>query len=102
LPYYQKWIDSGGTLPFLNGESQEGFEKRCVDCFIRVMQKEKKRGRKRIILVVHGGTIMALMDRFAVPKKKYFEWLPENGSGYFCEWSERDFYKEELQVCQII
>ena len=29
--YYQKWIDSGGNLPFPNGESPADFRKRCRD-----------------------------------------------------------------------
>lgn len=27
--YYQKWIDSNGTLPFPEGESQQEYIKRC-------------------------------------------------------------------------
>ena len=30
---YQAWIDSGGTLPFPQGESQEAFRKRCEKGF---------------------------------------------------------------------
>lgn len=103
-PYYQKWIDSNGTLPFPNGESQESFQKRCVDCFERLTEKETERNRKLLILVVHGGTIMSLMSWYAVPKKSYFEWQPANGSGFVCELSCSKTKEggKELSVCQNI
>lgn len=40
---YQRWIDSGGTLPFPEGESREEFILRCraglMDCLTRLTEK---------------------------------------------------------------
>lgn len=35
-----------------------------------------------IVIVAHGGTIMALMERYAEPHKPYFEWSVKPGEGY--------------------
>lgn len=41
---YQRWIDSGGTLPFPDGESREEFILRCragfMDCLTRLTEKK--------------------------------------------------------------
>ena len=41
--YYQKWIDSNGTLPFPEGESQQEYIKRCsrgLHAATKIIQKE--------------------------------------------------------------
>ncbi len=39
----------------------------------------------RAAFVVHGGTIMAILDRFARPHGEYFEWQVKNAEGFSCE-----------------
>ena len=75
---YQAWIDSNGTLPFPGGESNEAFRKRCCQAFQRITEglqkQEEKTGQTlRAAVVVHGGTIMAILERFGTPKKNYFD-----------------------------
>lgn len=43
-----------------------------------------------IAIVAHGGTIMALMERYAEPHKPYFEWSVKPGEGYRLDlmWSD--------------
>ncbi|MCD7745553.1 MAG: cobalt-precorrin-5B (C(1))-methyltransferase CbiD [Lachnospiraceae bacterium] len=36
----------------------------------------------RAAFVVHGGTIMAILDRFAAPHRDYFEWQVKNAEGF--------------------
>ena len=87
-PDYQRFIDSGGTCGFPGGETMGEFQDRCVNEFCRVIDIE--RGRKpdsSIAFIVHGGTIMAILDRFSYPHKSYFEWQTENGNGYAAEVS---------------
>lgn len=92
-PEYQRYIDSGGTAAFPGGEDKEHFQDRCVNAFISAMdgilEEENCLNNKYInnkdrllALVVHGGTIMALMDKFAVPHRDYFDWHVGNGEGY--------------------
>ena len=36
-------------------------------------------------MVVHGGTIMNIMEAYALPKKEFYEWHVDNGCGYLVE-----------------
>ena len=133
--YYQKWIDSNGTLPFPEGESQQEYIKRCqrgLHAATKIIE-EKITGEiadaamplsksritelrepekliaenqmtenqiaenqiaenqmtesqpRNITAVVHGGTIMAILERFGTPKKNYFDYQVKNGGGYCCK-----------------
>lgn len=90
---YQQWIDSGGILPFPKGESVEQFKERCVQAFLEIWNYEKERKTKNLVLVVHGGTIMAILERLGYPKKGYYDYQCKNGSGYCCR-AEEDAEKQ--------
>lgn len=83
-PDYKSWVESGGILPFPNGESPVGFKIRCVAAFDEAVQKFKD--KSAISFVVHGGTIMAVLEKYALPKKDYFDYGVENGGGYITEF----------------
>lgn len=82
---YQKWIDSNGVLPFPEGESREEFIIRCDKGFRRMTEKVKQikeEGHKTIGIIVHGGTIMAILSKYG--KGDYFDYQVANGKGYVC------------------
>lgn len=82
-PDYQRFIDSRGTCGFPGGETMSEFQDRCANEFCRVASIEwRRKPDSSIVFVVHGGTIMAVLDRFSHPHKDYFEWRTENGNGY--------------------
>ena len=81
-PEYQAWIDSSGTLPFPEGESQEMFQKRCVRGFARCVEQCLKDGLHTAALVVHGGTIMSILGACADADRSYFDWQVKNAQGY--------------------
>lgn len=101
--YYQKWIDSDGTLPFPNGESREDFIERCKRGFykmlLHVKSYDKINNYTTIGLVVHGGTIMSLLSTFC--NGKYFDYQVENGHGYICTLKEKQGYLELVEVQKI-
>ncbi len=94
-PDYQKWIDSGGTLPFPNGENTENFKKRCIAAFEKAVRKYSDVGV--ISFVVHGGTIMSVLEKYAVPKKNYFDFQVKNGQGFITE-----FDNEKIKILENI
>lgn len=65
-PAYQRWIDSGGTLPFPEGESREKFIARNLrgyEKMLEILQQRSVAGRTmQVSAVVHGGTVMALLS----------------------------------------
>ena len=89
---YQAWIDSNGTLPFPNGESMDAFKSRCLEAFARIVedvsgaeQEWIASGKTEIFragIVVHGGTIMAILEQYGYPKAAYFDYQVKNGCGY--------------------
>ena len=82
---YQRWIDSNGTLPFPGGESQKSFQERCCQAFLESVAALRQAGCASVAYVVHGGTIMALMERFCTEEKSYFDWQVKNQEGFACE-----------------
>lgn len=76
---YQKWIDSNGTLPFPGGEDPKVFRERSVEAFLQTVEKMKE---KRAAFVVHGGTIMSIMEALIQPRKNFYEYHVKNGCGY--------------------
>ncbi len=107
---YQAWIDSNGILPFPGGESQEAYISRCKFGFEKLLDELHKQkttlqniksrdslaelrkdiklsqdaeiNQPTIGLVVHGGTIMALMHAYS--GGEYFDYQVKNGRGYIC------------------
>lgn len=79
---YQKWIDSNGEIAFPGGESKEEFIRRCLHGFDQVMLQSISKNYATIALVVHGGTIMSILDSYSKPHKHYYEWQVGNAEGY--------------------
>lgn len=87
--YYQRWIDSGGRIPFPEGESMESFRKRCVDAFWEVIEQKTDRlnQEETLICIVHGGTIMSILSTLGIEQEKcmgdYFSCHVGNGCGFY-------------------
>lgn len=81
-PAYQAWIDSGGVLPFPEGESMEQFKARCRRAFEEIVEETEKEKDLRAAIVAHGGTIMAILEEYGLPKRAYFDYQVKNGCGY--------------------
>lgn len=85
---YQEWIDSNGTIAFPQGESREGFIRR-TELGMNEMLKQLRKIEKNsgampdtIGMIVHGGTIMALLNNYC--GGEYFDYQVANGEGYQC------------------
>lgn len=79
---YQDFLDSQGEIGFPKGETKACFRKRCVEAFQNVMETAIQEEYSEIGLILHGGTIMAILEAFAAPKKEYYEWQVKNGEGF--------------------
>ena len=84
-PRYQAWIDSNGILAFPGGESKEECAVRNLEGFQRAVTACIREAITEAALVVHGGTIMNIMEKYALPKKEFYEWHIGNGCGYLVE-----------------
>ena len=127
---YQEWIDSGGTLPFPDGEAPSAFRKRSCSAFEDLLAHLKQSKEKQcssdlagscrsgysaigkqpgsflvssdnldvlpessgseasglILMVVHGGTIMSIMEKWGVDEDgaghDYYGWHVGNAGGF--------------------
>ena len=96
-PEYQAWIDSGGTLPFPDGESRAQFVERTLEGFREVIQDASRKGWPEIAIIAHGGTIMSIMKHYACgrdgnPAGGYYDFQVKNGEGYELRITESDLY----------
>lgn len=84
---YQAWIDSLGGLPFPGGEGRVGFTERSVRGFLRAMDALPATAQSAA-LVVHGGTVMALLS--ALGAGDYYDYQVKNGLGYTARFDRED------------
>ena len=82
---FRYWVEQTRCMgPCPHGEARMVFQHRVCAAFRREVEKAQKDGRERLYIVAHGGTIMSVMSRFAVPKADYFDWRLNNCQGYRC------------------
>lgn len=81
---YRRWIDGECSSP-PNGESREDFIDRCCTGFYETADKF---AGMTAAFIVHGGTIMAVMSRFAYPEGGFYDFQVKNGGGYTAELSD--------------
>lgn len=84
---YQRWIDSGGKIPFPGGEGRADYIWRCEKGF-QVMLETLRGKEKTVGMIVHGGTMMALLSRYG--GGDYFDYQADNGRGYLCACQNGD------------
>lgn len=98
-PDYQSWIDSGGTLPFPNGEAPGEFRDRCVRAFEEAVREGAGAGHEKLAFVIHGGTIMSILDRLSTPHEEYYRWQTANGKGFTAMMNEEGRLTD---ICSIL
>lgn len=80
---YQQWLNSGGKIPFPNGEAREDFSLRCCNAFEKAVNDNKT--YESLAFVVHGGTIMSVLEKYANPRGGYYDFQVKNCCGYVTE-----------------
>ncbi|WP_418452752.1 histidine phosphatase family protein [Anaerotruncus massiliensis (ex Liu et al. 2021)] len=84
-PAYRTWMDDRtGTLAPPGGEDTAAFRRRCCRAFEEIVERCLADGVSSAAFVVHGGTIMAVMERFAETDspRGFYDWQPENFGGW--------------------
>lgn len=84
-PEYQKWLESGGEIPFPGGEGRADFVRRTMRGFDKMTEEIARYCEKSgcvekdvlVSVVVHGGTIMAVMS--SLTKKNFYDFQIANG-----------------------
>lgn len=85
---YQNWVDAGGKMRFPEGEDPEEFRLRCCEAFLACMKECLEQKVTSVALVVHGGTIMSIMEAFDEKAKSFYDYQVKNGNGYILTLDE--------------
>lgn len=85
-PIYQYWLDGNGTIPFPNGEEPKIFRPRCQQGFSDICSKHSD--GDSISIVCHGGTIMAILEKFGDPVGDFYRWQVKNTHGFTLDFDE--------------
>ncbi len=80
LPEYCRWLDSMGNGSIPEGESTPAFKKRCCDAFEKLADQLVSEPFDQVGFVLHGGVIMAIMERFSAEQKPFYHWQIPNAA----------------------
>ena len=100
---YRNWVAGNCREACPGGESMEIFADRIYKAFDRIITDniEKNNGSgessdNRVVIVAHGGTIMAVMQQFACQEQDYFTWHVGNGQGYRAYLDENSWNRKPV------
>ena len=79
---YRQWVDGNclGAVP--EGESVAQFKDRCCEAFLQCMTQVPDGAA--VAFVIHGGCIMGILERFALPKRDFYDYHISNGAYLTC------------------
>lgn len=91
-PEYQAWVKANCESPCPDGERKTDFSDRICRTVAELIDKALAAGEERLVILAHGGTQMAAMERYALPHKDYYEWCAPNAGGFVLdarEWASK-------------
>lgn len=83
---YRAWVEGNceGRCP--GGEDRASFSARVCAAVERILEAETAAGSEETVIVAHGGTQMAALERWGKPEKEYYRWQTPCGCGWLLEW----------------
>ena len=88
---YRAWVESGCLDRCPGGESKAVFYERVCAAVEALLDGALRSGTDEAVIVAHGGTLMAALERFGRPARTYYEWLRPSGAGWLLDasaWAE--------------
>lgn len=80
---YREWVDGSCMGQCPNGESTEAFKRRVLTAFEKTMYNHSP-SAETAAFVVHGGTIMAVLEKYARPAMSFYDGYAKNCGGFLC------------------
>ncbi len=84
-PDYRVWVENGCAGRCPGGESRGEFSARACGAFAQLVDQGLASGAEYLVIVAHGGTQMAVLERFALPPRGYFDWKAPCGGGFMLD-----------------
>ncbi len=98
-PDYRAWVASNCESACPDGERKDDFCDRSCAVFAGLVDAAFAEGRGLLVILAHGGTQMSVMERFALPRRGYHDWLGPNAGGYILEAQPDTWAKERTMQC---
>lgn len=98
-PDYLAWVASNCESTCPDGERKEDFSARVCAAFAHLVDQAFAEGKDQLVILAHGGTQMASMERYALPRKTYHEWCGPNAGGFVLEGDADTWQKEHHLQC---
>ncbi|MDR2649840.1 MAG: phosphoglycerate mutase family protein [Clostridiales bacterium] len=90
-PEYIKWLSTNYESPIPGGENLTVFSARCCEAFTRAALSLPE--NVTAAFVTHGGCIMAILGRYAWPRREFYEYYIKN-----CQYLTCDFENKSLVI----
>ena len=81
-PDYQAWVAANCESSCPDGERKDEFSDRICKTFAALVDKALADGEDMLVILAHGGTQMAALERYALPQRGYYKWCGPNAGGY--------------------
>ena len=81
-PDYLAWVAANCESPCPDGETKQLFSDRVCKAFAALVDAALARGDEMLVILAHGGTQMAAMERYALPHQDYYTWCAPNAGGF--------------------
>lgn len=91
-PDYQAWVAANCESSCPDGERKDDFSDRICRTFAALVDKALADGEEMLVILAHGGTQMAALERYALPHKDYYEWCGPNAGGFVldaADWADK-------------
>ena len=89
-PAYRAWVDGGCRSRCPGGEDRAAFSARVCVAMEALLQSGEE-----LVIVAHGGTQMAALERRGKPAREYYRWQTKCGCGWLLDY---DRERDEMQV----
>ena len=91
-PDYLAWVAANCESPCPDGERKAEFTARICKAFTALVDKALADGEDTLVILAHGGTQMAALSTYALPRRNYYDWCGPNAGGYVLDardWQTR-------------
>lgn len=91
-PEYLAWVVANCESQCPDGERKDEFSQRICATVAALVDKALADGEPMLVILAHGGTQMAAMERFALPHRDYYDWCGPNAGGFVLDardWAEK-------------
>ena len=85
---YRAWVDGGCEGQCPGGEDKALFSTRICAAVEAILEAET--GNEEVVIVAHGGTQMAVLERWGTPRADYYRWQTGCGCGWLLEWNREE------------